>query len=266
MAVLSVYLLMMWMTVRRVSKFTMAVTLLAIASVFFSRARIGALVLVAGMTAGILSGMALQLRYAPRLLKRRLVTVAAGIALALVVAGPRIITAAREFVIKYEGPDQEQNVSLTEAAMQSRGFIIELMMANIQRHPLTGIGFGVATEGGQSGEIQYDPILGLPIMAAVEKGVMPIALIEELGIPFACLFAAWFVMLFVMAARGGPINVALLTAAIFTNVAEAVFFSPGGMGMFFLVIVAMAVTAGPSAARDRRLAQRLATSPLAVAA
>lgn len=266
MGVLSVYLLMGWMTVRRGSKLTMAVTVLAVASVFFSRARIGGLVLVAGMLIGILYGMAIKLRNAPRLLTRRLMMAAAGIVLALVVAGPRIITAARAFISKYDGPQQGENLSITEAALQSRGQLIDLMMVNIRKHPLTGIGFGVATEGGKSGEVQLDPIFGLPIMAVVEKGVMPVAIVEELGIPFACLFAAWFLMLFAMAARGGAMNVALLTAALASNVAENCFFSPGGMGLFFLVVATMAVTAGPAAARDRWLMLRRAAPPIPLAA
>lgn len=266
MGVLAVYLLMTWMTMQRASKLTIGMILLALASIYLSRARIGALVLVAGLAAGILTGLAIRLRDAPRLLKRRLAIIGSAFVVALVFAGPWIITAAQEFIAKDDLDPGGENLSITEAAMQSRGFIIELMMRNIEQYPLTGIGFGVATLGGMAGEIQRDPIFGLPIMAAVEKGVLPVAIVEELGIPLALLFAAWFLMLFVMAARGGPVNVALLTAALATNIAECCFFSPGGMGMFFLVIATMAVTAGPSVARDRRLAWRQAAPPLGLAA
>lgn len=270
MGVLAVYLGMTWITTRRVSKWTIAFLVIAIASVFFSRARIGALVIVAGMGAGMVGGLVTRLRDAPRLIKRRLAMVAAALVLGLIVAGPQVIKATNEFITKYDDPAKDGvaagSVSITEAAMQSRGFIIDHMMRNIERHPLTGIGFGVATEGGQSGEVQRDPIFGLPIMAAVEKGVMPIAIVEELGIPTACLFFAWLIWLFMLAARGGPVNLAILSAALATNLAEACLFSPGGMGLFFLVVVTMAVTAGPAAARDRRLTQRQATPPLAMAA
>jgi hypothetical protein len=267
MGVLAVYLLMTWMTTRRFSWLTMVVTLLALACVYFSRARIGALVVVAGLTVGMLTGIAIRFRDAPRVLTRRMAMAATMIVLALIAAGPQIITAAQDFVAKDEKKDSEQpGTSLSEAAMQSRGFLIEAMMRNIEKKPLTGIGFGVATEGGSSGSVQRDPIFGLPIMAAVEKGVMPIAIVEELGIPFASLFAIWFLMLFVMAARGGAVNLALFTASLTTNVAEACFFSPGGMGLFFLVVITMAATAGPAAARDRRLVKRQYEPPLPLAA
>ena len=267
MGVLAVFLLMTWMTIRRFSWLTMVVTLIALASVFFSRARIGAVVVAAGMVVGMLTGIAIRFRDAPRVLAQRMAVAATMIVLALIVAGPQIITAAQEFVAKHNQEDPGQpGASLSEEAMQSRGFLIEAMMRNIERKPLTGIGFGVATEGGSSGEVQRDPILGLPIMAAVEKGVMPIALAEELGVPFASLFALWFLMLFVMAARGGPINAAVFTAALISNVAEACFFSPGGMGLFFMVVVTMAATSGPAAVRDRRLLQQRHAPPLPLAA
>jgi hypothetical protein len=267
MGVLAVFLLMTWMTMRRFSWLTVVVMLLALASVYFSAARIGALVVVAGMTAGMLSGIAIRFRNAPRVLKRRLVLVATAAVMVLIVAGPRIAAIVQDFVAKGDVQDYGQpGVSLSEEAMQSRGFLIEAMMRNIERKPLTGIGFGVAMEGGSSGRIERDPIFGLPIMATVEKGVMPIALVEELGIPFASLFALWFLMLFVMAARGGAVNLALFTAALTTNVAEACFFSPGGMGLFFLVVITMAATGGPAAARDRRLLQQRYEPPLPLAA
>lgn len=266
MGVFATFLGMTWLTTRRASKWTVLTLAVTLASVYLSKARIGALVVVAGMTAGILEGCFIRLRNSPRLLKYRLTMAAAGICVALIVAGPRIFSEARKFIEKKDDVDPSDRVSITAEALESRGFLIESMMRNIQQNPLTGIGFGVATEGGKSGGVQFDPIFGLPIMAAVEKGVMPIAIVEELGIPLASLFGIWFLVLVAMAAGGGPINLGILAAALTTNVAESCFFSPGGMGMFFLVISTMAVTAGPAQARDRRTPRLPAAPQLARAA
>jgi hypothetical protein len=58
----------------------------------------------------------------------------------------------------------------------------------------------------------------------------------------------------------------VFTAALISNVAEACFFSPGGMGLFFMVVVTMAATSGPAAVRDRRLLQQRHAPPLPLAA
>jgi hypothetical protein len=117
------------------------------------------------------------------------------------------------------------------------------MLDSVKQKPLTGIGFGVPSEGGLSTPIVYDPIFNLPIMATVEKGVMPVAVLEELGIPLGIIVYLWLAWLFVLAARGGAVAFATFSASLAVNAAEAMFFSPGGAGLFFLVIASMAVTA-----------------------
>lgn len=62
----------------------------------------------------------------------------------------------------------------------SRGFLIARMFSNIEEHPFVGIGFGVSSTPEEM-NITYDPIFGAPLSAPVEKGVLPVAIIEEFG-------------------------------------------------------------------------------------
>jgi len=117
------------------------------------------------------------------------------------------------------------------------------MVSGIERYPLTGIGFGVPSEGGKSGKVVEDPIFGLPIMATMEKGVLPVAIIEELGYPLGILVYGWFAWLFSAAVRGGAVSVASFSAVLAVNFAECVFFSPGGLGLYTLVFACLALTA-----------------------
>ncbi len=70
---------------------------------------------------------------------------------------------------------------MLEAYDLSRGSLIDEMWQNITEHPLAGIGFGIGSDPSEM-EIERDPVFRLPIGAPIEKGVLPIAVVEELGI------------------------------------------------------------------------------------
>jgi hypothetical protein len=97
-----------------------------------------------------------------------------------VVAGQQLASGAKQFLLKY---GEKEDVSLLEQGLSSRQGLIDAMKSNIDRYPLTGIGFGIGSTPHARSNIQRDPILGLPLMATVEKGVLPIMILEELGIP-----------------------------------------------------------------------------------
>jgi hypothetical protein len=82
-------------------------------------------------------------------------------------------------------------------------------------------------------------------MATIEKGILPVAIVEELGYPLATVVFGWFAWLFWAAAKGGAVSVATLSAALVVNVAEAVFFSPGGLGLYNMVFLGLAITSAP---------------------
>lgn len=125
---------------------------------------------------------------------------------------------------------------------RSRGRLIHDMWINIREHPWTGIGFGIASDP-LSMEVQRDPVLGLPVGASIEKGVLPLAVLEELGIPGAIAVLAWIWLLIRHSIRGRRlVPIALLFTALMLNMGENILFSPGGMGLLLLVIVGYAAS------------------------
>lgn len=137
---------------------------------------------------------------------------------------------------------QSDASTLLDAAEASRGALVEKMVANIQDKPLSGVGFGVASSPAEM-EIERDSLLGLPLSVQVEKGVMPIAVVEELGFIGAVAVLLWVLLVLRKGARAGVQNFAVLITLLMVNFGESMLFSVGGMGMLLLVILCGA-TAG----------------------
>lgn len=138
--------------------------------------------------------------------------------------------------------------SILAAYDDSRGGLIAVMVENIARYPLTGIGFGIASDP-QAMTVQR--IAGIPVGATVEKGVTPIAVVEELGIPGAVLAGVWLLSMVLSGARGGLVPLAVLIAILALNMGEATLFSPGGMGMLSIVLIGWSVSSAGYAPRPR---------------
>lgn len=259
---MGVFAVFLWMLVITQKKFGLGLLFLAsmtTAFVYLSQARIGGFTLIAGLLAGVVIAPLIPqgagLRDLPQLRFIRVAVMAGLLAVAVIVSGGLLAVKVRQYMMKYGSAEDATSVAdVADSLYRARGGPVELMLASVRQKPLTGIGFGVPTEGGLSTPIVYDPIFNLPIMATVEKGVMPIAVLEELGIPLGMIVYLWFVCLFLLAASGGAVALATFTAALAVNAAEACFFSPGGGGLFFLVIACMAVTAGYYSPRRSGLA------------
>lgn len=132
---------------------------------------------------------------------------------------------------------------ILEAYERSRGHLIDAMLNNISRYPLTGIGFGVASEPALT-VVGEATILGLPTSAPVEKGVAPLAVMEEIGLPGAALVAFWMLFLLRSAARGGLAPFVVCLTALLLNMGEATLFSPGGFGLLSLILFGWAHASG----------------------
>lgn len=131
--------------------------------------------------------------------------------------------------------------NLSEAYESSRGGLINAMWDNINSQPLTGIGFGIASKPWEM-EVTRDPNLGLPTGAAIEKGVLPVAVLEEIGIPGFVLFLGWLWILIQRAGRRGVTELALVATILLFNFGESTLFSTSGFGMINLIVLAWAVT------------------------
>jgi hypothetical protein len=251
MAMLATWLFASWLTTPSMSLLRRGVFFLAFAWVVLSKARIGGLAFALGAAAAICAGplAAAMNRWTkiPQVIGQRMGVLMVSLLMLAVVAGPVLVGGVRSFISK--GGNAE---SIQEAALRSRGFKIEEMMINIRARPMTGIGLGISSDLDNEQMVVRDPYFGIAIMAPVEKGVLPVAIIEELGWPLGLLYGAWFLFLLGSAVKGGVVNAAVCTAALSLNLAEAVFFSPGGLGMLDLSIATLAATGSAPVETRRR--------------
>ena len=117
------------------------------------------------------------------------------------------------------------------------------MWENIEVDPFFGIGFGIASQADEM-EVTRDPLLGLPTGAAVEKGVLPLAVWEEVGLIGSIGVIAWILMLLSRGARGGVTPLAVAITTLLLNLGESTLFSPGGLGLISLVLIGWIFSAG----------------------
>lgn len=221
---------------------------MALALIVLSETRTAGLGLVLGTGLAVLAGRVLARRrlrnFLPGLRSGRVRAMIGLMLIGLLLAGPMLGSKLAEYVTK-----RSDSNSLAEAYERSRGGKIEEMWTNIRAHPLRGIGFGIASDPYEM-EVSRDPVLGLPTGAAVEKGVVLLAVWEELGLPGLLAVLAWLWLLLRRSARnGGFAALAVCLTALFMNFGESVLFSPGGFGMLPLILIAWAATARPEQMR-----------------
>ena len=230
---------------------------LSFAEIMWSGARIAVVTYGGAMAITFIVQMVGSVLYVrgenPRIVAARLGAVAVLMLVLGVVAGQQIAGGARKFLIKY---GEREDSSLLEQGTSTRQHLVDMMSENVRRFPLTGIGFGVGSTPELRSNVRRDPILGIPIMATVEKGVLPLMILEEMGIPLGFLIYFWIVLLAICATRGGMLTVAVFMGTMLTNVAEASFLSPGGGGLLTILLVAWAATEPAGGAWKKHLRAR----------
>lgn len=139
------------------------------------------------------------------------------------------------------------SVNIVDIYLDSRGILIDTMISNVKQHPFTGVGFGVSSDQSAM-NIYYDPYFNLPISAVIEKGVLPVAVLEETGMIGFIIFSILILSFIVAAIKNGFPQLLVLTTVLLTNLGEYTFFSLGGNGMLLILIIAWCVTkpSGPS--------------------
>lgn len=242
MALLAVIVMATWLTQRKMNLWHVGILIVCGVWMYLSQARIAIFSFVGGLGIACalypLQQFAILRSSEGKILFSRVLLIGAACIAAAVAVGPKLFEKTEEFIKK----GNKETYSVTDAAFASRGFLIEKMSENIRVQPARGIGFGVPSDEDDRGRVARDPVFGLAISAPVEKGVMPVAAIEELGIPLASVLFVWMGYLGVRAASGGFLPLAVFLAAMLTNVAEATFFSPGAMGGLILILVTWAAT------------------------
>lgn len=127
---------------------------------------------------------------------------------------------------------QGDNRSLSEALTESRMGLIEQSMYEFRRNPLFGSGFQVARY--HQGLNEHG---GVVLSAAIEKGVLPTMVLGETGIIGSFMFIVFLVSFYVGAShRRLYATTTLFTILLVSNLGEASFFSPGGIGSTLYVL------------------------------
>jgi hypothetical protein len=128
----------------------------------------------------------------------------------------------------------DSSVSLAESYEVSRGFLFERMLFNILNQPYSGIGFGIASIPEEM-DVSRFSFLNLPYSAPIEKGIIAIAVIEEVGLLIGGLFFVYMLYLGYRLHRYKNEYFFILIGIILINLGEFVFFSPGGIGLLVII-------------------------------
>ena len=146
------------------------------------------------------------------------------------VLNPKLSSSLMSFIYKNRGDNIE------ESFYRSRGAGLEIHYNNFLKSPIIGNGFGVFATPDPREKITR--VMGIPISAATEKGFALVAALEESGaIGILFLFALLFKMSKLAIANNDPGFTGAFFSCLFVNFGEAVFFSPGGIGLYFWILI-----------------------------
>ncbi len=219
--------------------------------IYLSRARTAALAVVLALAVVALIILFTKVafrKYAMRGLK--IVGVSAFIVLlALPVFGLKSVEdKAKAFIFKHER-------SGSWAANDTRSGGIRGQWRNFGERPLLGIGFGVSLD--PSFMPIYDPTTGLPISAAVEKGFLPTAVLEETGLVGGLALLLVIVSLVRAIDIRSDLSQALVfCVCIFVNAGEMLFFSVSGLGLYLWLMIGWAASANTNLRRGSQPPER----------
>ncbi len=125
-----------------------------------------------------------------------------------------------------------QKQSLVEAMTSSRQVLMDYSMYEYRRNPFFGSGFQVAEYNRERVRGQ-----GFVLSASIEKGVLPVMVLGETGIVGAILFTFFLISFYVTASRRRLyVTITLFTLLLASNMGEASFFSPGGIGSVLWIL------------------------------
>ena len=162
---------------------------------------------------------------------------ATALVVGLVVYGPTVQPAMTGF---FEESTSRALTNPEDILQRSRGALMMSSMENFFDSPLAGIGFGIPSraESAVKGFEGVERVYGIPVGASVEKGFMPTAMLEEVGLVGTALLLVFIVVLSWPVVQWGGIAINWMywtTLAI--NGGAAVFFSLGGLGLIMWLLI-----------------------------
>jgi len=218
-----------------------------LALILMSEARTAGFAMVGGIISSIVVTVLLSrksvIKLFPGIRSTRVLLVVFFSVFMAIAFAPKLVDRLDVYVSKRAGAE-----SVIEAYDRSRGKLIDRMWGNIEKYPMIGIGFGVASNPSEM-QVTRDPIFNLPVGASIEKGVLPLAVVEEVGVFGFLVVLLWGTSVLRVALEKGGAAVGLLGTIILLNFGESTLFSVGGMGMLSLILLGW-VAAGKSGERE----------------
>lgn len=154
--------------------------------------------------------------------------------IALIAASPLVSQQIAQFWLK--GDEK----TFVKAFEHSRGAGIAFHWKRFLQKPLTGCGFGI--DASNRNDEKPGTFLGIPVSASTEKGFLPMAFMEEVGLLGLVSFIPFLLLLTRRALSQEDIGlIATFFACLFVNVGEAVFFSPGLLGGYFWLLIGLSI-------------------------
>lgn len=196
----------------------------------------------------------------------RIGVLAAVLVAGLVVLGPTLQSVMTGF---FEESTHRALTNPGSILEQSRGGLMRESMENFSASPITGIGFGIPSDAGPGTigadrvdaiPVGVDRVYGIPVSASVEKGFMPTAVLEEVGLVGAALLLVLLAVLsWPVVQRGGIAINWMYWTTLAVNGGAAVFFSLGGLGLIMWLVLGFCYSQSV-ARRDRSNAEPLSVA------
>ncbi len=130
---------------------------------------------------------------------------------------------------------------LIDAYLESRGQIFFSSFDNIINNFWSGIGFGIGSNL-ETFIVLRDPFFGIPYFGAVEKGLIFVAILEEIGIFGLIVFMVFILSCFFNLCESGFKSLPLFSLIIILNFGESTFFSTGGVGSLLLIFFTLSIS------------------------
>jgi hypothetical protein len=124
------------------------------------------------------------------------------------------------------------------AMFESRMPLIDLSLSIFHDHPYTGIGFGTSVH-------PFFVANATLFSAPTEKGFLPTALLEEVGIVGTFFFVVFLISFFMKYWKArNIIALAMMVCFLLLNFGEMMFFALGGMGLYCWSMVGAGISLG----------------------
>lgn len=223
----------MFFVEKRLTKFHMLTIAAGLPLVYMTRSRSGLLTSVVAAT--LIYGYCLKKVNLRQSIRRKLKSAMMGLGV-LIILCAGVMEVKSHAITKWLRKTEDvagDTRGFGEAVTESRMGLVESSMADFRSNPLFGTGFQVA----EYMKYAFKDEKGLILSAPIEKGVLPVMVLGETGIIGSIFFWLFIVTFYVGCVKKRLYCCATLhTVFIVTNMAEATYFSPGGIGGYLWVM------------------------------